>query len=78
MSKTKTISDKIFEEQMNQEEQIFDKVYDLIKALKEDKISNWKVKGNQHKLIHELDNLLFQRHESMCAHSVVDRLESKK
>ena len=74
MSKTKTISDKIFEEQMNQEEQIFDKTFDLIKALK-----MFTGKANkQFKLIHEIDDLLFQRHESMCAHSVVDRLEQNK
>ena len=78
MNKKQKLSEEIFNQQLDQEFEIFDKLFNLLEALKKDKISDWKVKGNQHKQIHELDFALSRRNELLCAFSIVDDIEKNQ
>jgi hypothetical protein len=63
---------------MKEELDIFEKMYDLIEELKKDKISDWKSKNSQHKLIHELDWALFRRMELISAWTITEEFEVEK
>ena len=75
------LSDKIFDDMMENDEKIFDKTHDLVKIL----LENGKVKQSltirevklSMKKAHEIDNLLFTRCELSIAHSVVDKMEEE-
>ena len=78
-AKKQTMSDKIFDQLMFKENQILDKTYDLIQALKLSEMYTKKQpKMIGSKLIDEIDNLLFERHELSCAHSTVDEIEREE
>ena len=77
MIKKQKVSQKIFDHQLNYDDEIFEKIYDLIQILKKDKISEWKTKNNQHKLIHELDHALYRRHELISAWMIAEEFEGK-
>ena len=70
-----SVVDRIFSDSIDMDYKIFEKVSDLIEALKKNKISDWKVKDNQHKLIHEIDFLITSKYEHMTALEVLDNLQ---
>tara|TARA_R110000822_G_scaffold26569_1_gene79946 strand:+ start:246 stop:494 length:249 start_codon:yes stop_codon:yes gene_type:complete len=73
------MSDKIFDQLMFKENQILDKTNDLIEALKlSEMYSKEQPRMIGSKLIDEIDNLLFERHELSCAHSKVDEIEREE
>ena len=69
------MSNRIFMDSIDLDYKIFEKVSDLIDALKKHKVSNWKTKDNQHKLIHEVDFLLTSKYAHMTALDVVEEIE---
>ena len=73
----KAVEDKVFSDSTDMDYKIFEKVSDLIEALKKNKISDWKVKDNQHKLIHEIDFLITSKYEHMTALEVLDNLQKE-
>ena len=74
MTKKQKLSDEIFDKLMSKEDEIFDKIWDLTGVL----LSQRKLPGPIHIKAHEIDDLLFDRHELSCAHSVVDNMEKNK
>ena len=71
----KAVEDKVFSDSIDMDYKIFEKVSDLITALKKHKISDWKVKDNQHKIIHEIDYLITSKYEHMTALEVLENLK---
>ena len=71
----KAVENKVFTDSIDMDYKIFEKVSDLIQALKKNKISDWKVKDNQHKLIHEIDFLITSKYEHMTALEVLENLK---
>ena len=71
------VEDKVFSDSIDMDYRIFEKVSDLIEALKKHKISDWKVKDNQHKLIHEIDFLITSKYEHMTALEVLENLKKE-
>ena len=75
------LSDKIFDNMMENDEKIFDKTYDFIQILleKEKKGTALTINIVKEYMIkaHEIDDLLFTRCELSSAHSVVDNMEKE-
>ena len=73
----KAVENRIFNDSIDMDYKIFEKVSNLIEALKKHKISDWKVKDNQHKLIHEIDFLITSKYEHMTALEVLENLKKE-
>ena len=72
------MSSKIWTESIDLDYRILSKATDLVAELKKHSISNWKVKNNKHKLIHELDFMLESKYELLAALTVVEKIEESK
>jgi hypothetical protein len=77
-AKKELMSNRIFSDSIDLDYKIFEKVSDLIEVLKKHKVSNWKTKDNQHKLIHEVDFLITSKYAHMTALDVVEEIEKKE
>ena len=82
MTKKQKLSDEMFDKLMEKEDKIMDKTYDLMRILLSNDYWNENgvkfIKNDIHIKAHEIDDLLFDRHELSCAHSVVDNMEKDK
>tara|TARA_R110000751_G_scaffold36449_3_gene88898 strand:- start:347 stop:592 length:246 start_codon:yes stop_codon:yes gene_type:complete len=76
--KPESMSSKIWTESIDLDYRILSKATDLVAELKKHSISNWKVKNNKHKLIHELDFMLESKYELLAALTVVEKIEESK
>ena len=76
MTKKQKLSDEIFDKLMSKENEIFDKIWDLTGVL----LSSRKLlsPGPIHIKAHEIDNLLYERHELSCSYSIVSDMEKNK
>ena len=65
---------------MSKEDEIFDKIWDLTGVLLSQKnfTSNNFAKNDIHIKAHEIDDLLFERHELSCSYSTVSDMEKNK
>ena len=77
-AKPESMSSKIWTESIDLDYRILSKATDLVAELKKHSISNWKVKNNKHKLIHELDFMLESKYELLAALTVVEKIEETK
>ena len=77
-AKPESMSSKIWTESIDLDYRILSKATDLVAELKKHSISNWKVKNNKHKLIHELDFMLESKYELLAALTVVEKIEESK
>ena len=72
----------MFDKLMEKEDKIMDKTYDLMRILLSNDYWNENgvkfIKNDIHIKAHEIDDLLFDRHELSCAHSIVDNMEKNK
>ena len=80
MTKKQKLSDEIFDKLMEKEDKIMDKTYDLMRILLSQKnfTSNNFAKNDIHIKAHEIDDLLFERHELSCSYSTVSDMEKNK
>ena len=78
MAKTKTqkLSQKIFDQIMKEESDIFEKMWDLVEILK--KSGKRTLPTPENKLIHELDWALFRRMELITAWTITEEFEEEK
>ena len=74
MTKIIKMSDKVFDYQMQVEEEIFDKTYELVKILLEGPTRRVDIRPK----LEKIDNLLFERHQCLCASCITEKLEGKK
>jgi len=74
MTKIIKMSDKVFDYQMQVEEQIFNKTSELVETLLKGK----KMRNDINLKLEEIDNLLFERHQCLCASCITKTLEDKK
>jgi len=82
LTKKQKLSDEMFDKLMEKEDKIMDKTYDLMRILLSNDYWNENgvkfIKNDIHIKAHEIDDLLFDRHELSCAHSIVDNMEKNK
>ena len=74
MTKIIKMSDKVFNYQMQLEEDIFDKTFELVKILLEGK----KMRNDINVKLQKIDDMLFERHQCLCASCITEKLEGKK
>ena len=78
LQKPESMSSKIWDQSIEVDYEILSKATDLVAELKKHSVSNWKVKNNKHKLIHELDYMLETKYEMLAAIRVVEKIEEKE